>query len=163
MKAVTIDRGRLAGRMADEVAQFETAHPRSKELFKRAEKSLLGGVPMSWMVSYFAHPPLWVDEGHGAHFTCADGRRFLDVMRRIDDHDLVGVTDAPDVVVDVEVLAVEAEDTARDEALDRGCHASNFTTERSTSPWCIFSNAASTSPMPIVSDTKSCNGSLPCR
>ena len=36
------------------------------------------GVPMSWMTSYFAHPPVWVDEGHGAHFTCADGRRFLD-------------------------------------------------------------------------------------
>ena len=36
------------------------------------------GVPMSWMVSYFAHPPVWVAEGHGAHFTCADGRRFLD-------------------------------------------------------------------------------------
>jgi glutamate-1-semialdehyde aminotransferase len=33
---------------------------------------------MSWMASYFAHPPVWVDEGHGAHFTCADGRRFLD-------------------------------------------------------------------------------------
>ena len=36
------------------------------------------GVPMSWMVSYFAHPPIWIDEGHGAHFTCADGVRFLD-------------------------------------------------------------------------------------
>jgi len=36
------------------------------------------GVPMSWMVSHFAHPPVWVAEGHGAHFTCADGRRFLD-------------------------------------------------------------------------------------
>jgi glutamate-1-semialdehyde 2,1-aminomutase len=36
------------------------------------------GVPMSWMASYFAHPPVWVAEGHGAHFTCADGHRFLD-------------------------------------------------------------------------------------
>ena len=36
------------------------------------------GVPMSWMASYFAHPPVWVAEGHGAHFTCADGLRFLD-------------------------------------------------------------------------------------
>jgi glutamate-1-semialdehyde 2,1-aminomutase len=36
------------------------------------------GVPMSWMASYFAHPPVWIDEGHGGHFTCADGRRFLD-------------------------------------------------------------------------------------
>jgi len=33
---------------------------------------------MSWMASYFAHPPVWIDEGHGAHFTCADGVRFLD-------------------------------------------------------------------------------------
>jgi len=36
------------------------------------------GVPMSWMASYFAHPPVWVSEGHGAHFSCVDGRRFLD-------------------------------------------------------------------------------------
>ena len=36
------------------------------------------GVPMLWMASYFAHPPVWIDEGHGAHFTCADGIRFLD-------------------------------------------------------------------------------------
>ena len=36
------------------------------------------------------------------------------------------------------------------------------TTERSTSPWCIRSNAASTSPMPISSVTNASRSSRPC-
>jgi len=54
------------------------------------------GVPMSWMVSYFAHPPVWVAEGHGAHFTCADGRRFLDT--NVGDKSTFGGIDPPAVV-----------------------------------------------------------------
>ena len=48
------------------------------ELREQGRAHMPYGVPMSWMVSYFAHPPIWIDEGHGAHFTCADGVRFLD-------------------------------------------------------------------------------------
>ena len=54
------------------------------------------GVPMSWMASYFAHPPVWIDEGHGAHFTCADGRRFLDT--NIGDKSTFGGIDPAPVV-----------------------------------------------------------------
>lgn len=57
---------------------FARRHPRCLELRERARACMPHGVPMSWMASYFAHPPVWVDEGHGAHFTCADGVRFLD-------------------------------------------------------------------------------------
>ena len=39
----------------------------------------------------------------------------------------------------------------------------NTTTERRTSPRCIFSKAASTSPMPMVSDTKASRSKRPCR
>lgn len=61
-----------------EIARYTREHPRCMELRSRGHASMPYGVPMSWMVSYFAHPPIWIDEGHGAHFTCADGIRFLD-------------------------------------------------------------------------------------
>jgi glutamate-1-semialdehyde aminotransferase len=61
-----------------ESARYEREHPRCFALRERARASMPHGVPMLWMASYFAHPPVWIDEGHGAHFTCADGRRFLD-------------------------------------------------------------------------------------
>jgi len=74
----TIDRGRLAARMADEVAQFGAAHPRSKALFERASRSLLGGVPMSWMAKWAGPYPVFVEEATGAHFRCVDGHDYLD-------------------------------------------------------------------------------------
>jgi glutamate-1-semialdehyde 2,1-aminomutase len=76
--ATTIDRGRLAARMADEVAQFEAAHPRSKALFERAARSLLGGVPMSWMAKWAGPHPVFVEEATGAHFRCVDGHDYVD-------------------------------------------------------------------------------------
>jgi glutamate-1-semialdehyde 2,1-aminomutase len=76
--AAAIDRGRLAARMADEVAQFEAAHPRSKELFERAARSLLGGVPMSWMAKWAGPYPIFVEEATGAHFRCVDGHDYVD-------------------------------------------------------------------------------------
>jgi len=76
--AAMIDRGRLAARMADEVAQFEAAHPRSKALFERATRSLLGGVPMSWMVKWAGPYPVFVEEATGAHFRCVDGHDYVD-------------------------------------------------------------------------------------
>ncbi len=73
-----IDRGRLAARMADEVAQFGAAHPRSKALFERASRSLLGGVPMSWMAKWAGPHPVFVEEATGAHFRCVDGHDYVD-------------------------------------------------------------------------------------
>ena len=74
----TIDRGRLAARMADEVAQFGAAHPRSKALSERASRSLLGGVPMSWMAKWAGPHPVFVEEATGAHFRCVDGHDYVD-------------------------------------------------------------------------------------
>jgi len=76
--ATTIDRERLAARMADEVAQFQAAHPRSKALFERAARSLLGGVPMSWMAKWAGPHPVFVEEATGAHFRCVDGHDYVD-------------------------------------------------------------------------------------
>ncbi len=76
--------------------------------------------------------------------TVEDG---VDRVRGVDHHALVVVPDHPDVVVDVEGLAVEAERPADDGVVDPRVVARHqrMTTERSTSPSCIRSNAASTS------------------
>jgi len=101
------------------------------------------------------------DADHAAaSYSAEDGLR---VMGGIDDEDLLVITDEPDVVVDLEVLTVEAEDSAGDDSFDAGAHGANTTTLRSTSPWCILSNAASTSPTPIFSLTNSSSGSRPWR
>ena len=73
-----VDPGRVTRLWERESARYARAHERCLALRERGRASMPHGVPMSWMVSYFAHPPVWIDEGHGAHFTCADGRRFLD-------------------------------------------------------------------------------------
>jgi glutamate-1-semialdehyde aminotransferase len=73
-----VDPGRVAQLWQRELARFAREHPRCLALSERARGSMPHGVPMAWMVSYFAHPPVWVTEGHGAHFSCVDGRRFLD-------------------------------------------------------------------------------------
>jgi glutamate-1-semialdehyde 2,1-aminomutase len=73
-----VDQALVATLWEREIARYAREHPRCLELREQGRAHMPYGVPMSWMVSYFAHPPIWIDEGHGAHFTCADGVRFLD-------------------------------------------------------------------------------------
>src|SRR3954452_23909253 len=105
-----------------------------------------------------------VGEHDRGHPPAADG---LDdrggVVRGVDHQHLVVVPDQPDVVVDVEVLPVEAEHPADDDLLDPSGHRQNTTTLRSTSPRCIFSKASSTSLRAMVSETNSSSGKRPCR
>jgi glutamate-1-semialdehyde 2,1-aminomutase len=75
----SIDRSRLAARLAEEEQRFVREHPRSQELFERAKGSLLDGVPMNWMVRWAGAFPVFVKEGAGAHFTDVDGHRYLDL------------------------------------------------------------------------------------
>jgi glutamate-1-semialdehyde aminotransferase len=74
----TLDRTRLADLMAAETRTFSERHPRSAALFERARGSLLGGVPMNWMVKWAGPFPLFVDEARAAHFTCVDGHEYVD-------------------------------------------------------------------------------------
>ncbi len=76
---MTIDRARLKDRLAEELRRFEEAHPRSRMLFERARGSLLGGVPMNWMVRWAGSFPIFVAHGEGAHFTDVDEHRYLDL------------------------------------------------------------------------------------
>jgi len=75
----SISRTRLAALMERETKRFVDEHPRSRALFDRARASLLGGVPMNWMVRWSGPFPLFVREARGAHFTDVDGHRYLDL------------------------------------------------------------------------------------
>ena len=73
-----IDRSRLKSLMEREQKRFVNDRPKSKALFERAGKSLLGGVPMNWMVKWAGAFPPFVREAHGAEFFDVDGHRYID-------------------------------------------------------------------------------------
>jgi glutamate-1-semialdehyde 2,1-aminomutase len=76
---MSIDRQRLGTLLQVEQQRFLETHPRSGALFERARKSLLGGVPMNWMVRWAGAFPIFVADAQGAHFTDVDGNRYLDL------------------------------------------------------------------------------------
>jgi glutamate-1-semialdehyde 2,1-aminomutase len=74
-----IDLTRVQSLMQREQQRFIDDHPKSKALFERAGKSLLGGVPMNWMVKWAGAFPPFVREAQGAHFYDVDGHRYVDL------------------------------------------------------------------------------------
>ncbi|HTT33043.1 MAG TPA: aspartate aminotransferase family protein [Candidatus Acidoferrum sp.] len=75
----TIDRSRLKKLQQREEARFIAEHPKSAELYKRAQNSLLGGVPMSWMKKWAGAFPIFVQSARGAHFTDVDQHDYVDL------------------------------------------------------------------------------------
>ncbi|MCB0146187.1 MAG: aspartate aminotransferase family protein [Caldilinea sp.] len=73
-----IERSRIQALLRAEEARFVETHPQSQALFARARQSLLGGVPMPWMVRWAGPFPVFVAEGKGAHFTDVDGHDYID-------------------------------------------------------------------------------------
>jgi glutamate-1-semialdehyde 2,1-aminomutase len=73
-----LDRARLGALMEREHRAFIAAHPRSAALHERAQRSLLGGVPMPWMVKWPGAFPPFVDVAEGARFRCVDGHEYAD-------------------------------------------------------------------------------------
>src|SRR6476469_3578812 len=73
-----IDRARLRRLIERERATFADRHPRSRELFAETSKTLLGGVPMSWMTMWAGGYPLFFAEASGARVTDVDGHTFVD-------------------------------------------------------------------------------------
>jgi len=73
----SIDRERLATLKAREDEVFVARHPRSCELFQRAQAHMLDGVPMNWMTRWSSPFPPYVAEAHGARFTCVDGHEYV--------------------------------------------------------------------------------------
>ena len=74
----SVDRERLRGLLAEEDARFRRAHTRSAELWERAQRSLLGGVPMSWMSEWASPCPVFMAEARGAHLIDVDGNEYVD-------------------------------------------------------------------------------------
>src|SRR5947199_10666817 len=74
----SISRIRLQSLMQREQKRFVDERPKSKALFERAGKSLLGVVPMNWMAKWAGAFPPFVREAQGAHFFDVDGHRYID-------------------------------------------------------------------------------------
>jgi glutamate-1-semialdehyde 2,1-aminomutase len=75
----TGNREKLKKLQEREAKRFVAEHPRSAELYKRAQHSLLGGVPMNWMKKWAGEFPVFVTKAKGAHFTCADRKEYVDL------------------------------------------------------------------------------------
>jgi glutamate-1-semialdehyde 2,1-aminomutase len=63
---------------AREGSAFARTHDRSRALWERAKPVMPNGVPMSWLRTSYDHPPMFVDEGRGAHFRDVDGNDYVD-------------------------------------------------------------------------------------
>ncbi|HUD72757.1 MAG TPA: aspartate aminotransferase family protein [Dongiaceae bacterium] len=74
-----IERARVEAALAAETRRFAAGHPRSRALFERAQRSLLAGVPMPWMVRWAGGFPIFVAEGRGPRFTDVDGCDYVDL------------------------------------------------------------------------------------
>jgi len=61
-----------------ELARFGETHPRSRALAADARRSLLGGVPMHWMVRWPGGFPVFAAEAAGARFRDVDGNEYVD-------------------------------------------------------------------------------------
>ena len=64
--------------MTRELERFRAEHPRSHTLSEQAKHSLLGGVPMNWMVRWPGGFPVFAAEAEGARFTDVDGHEYVD-------------------------------------------------------------------------------------
>ena len=73
-----LNRSKLESLLKHEEQTFLRNHPKSSELFRRARKSLHGGVPMLWMIRWAGSFPVFVKEAKGAHFTDVDGHDYID-------------------------------------------------------------------------------------
>jgi len=61
-----------------ELERFEREHPRSRELAREAERFLLQGVPMPWMIRWAGGFPIFAAEAEGARFRDVDGHEYVD-------------------------------------------------------------------------------------
>ena len=64
--------------MTRELERFRAEHPRSHALSEQAKHSLLGGVPMHWMVRWPGGFPVFAAEAEGARVRDVDGHEYVD-------------------------------------------------------------------------------------
>jgi glutamate-1-semialdehyde 2,1-aminomutase len=74
-----VDPGRVRGLLERERTAFAERHPLSRELHRRAGGSLLGGVPMTWMLEWAGGFPVFLAEASGARVIDVDGHSYVDL------------------------------------------------------------------------------------
>jgi glutamate-1-semialdehyde 2,1-aminomutase len=72
-------RQRAQALLERELRRFEETHPRSLALSRRAHASLLGGVPMHWMLRWAGGFPVYAAEAWGSRFRDVDGIEYVDL------------------------------------------------------------------------------------
>ena len=75
---VEIDRARVRALIEREEKQFLKSHLRSRRMFERACKSMIGGVPMNWMIEWPGPFPIFAKKGRGSMVTDVDGHTYVD-------------------------------------------------------------------------------------
>jgi glutamate-1-semialdehyde 2,1-aminomutase len=75
---VEIDRNNVGAVIEHEAREFSKANPRSKRLFERARKSMIGGVPMNWMIEWPGSFPIFAKKARGSMITDVDGHTYVD-------------------------------------------------------------------------------------
>jgi glutamate-1-semialdehyde 2,1-aminomutase len=73
-----LDRDRLGELLGAEEERFVRTHRRSGELYERAKRSLLAGVPMPWMTEWAGPYPVFAATASGARITDVDGNQYVD-------------------------------------------------------------------------------------
>jgi glutamate-1-semialdehyde 2,1-aminomutase len=74
-----VDRERLGSLLAREVERFVAEHPRSRALHERARGSLVGGVPMPWMMLWAGGFPVVGAGARGSRIVDVDGHEYVDL------------------------------------------------------------------------------------
>lgn len=75
---VEINRERLTSLIERENRRFVEDHPKSRDMFERAKRAMIAGVPMNWMLEWAGAFPLFAAQGKGATVTDVDGRAYVD-------------------------------------------------------------------------------------
>jgi glutamate-1-semialdehyde 2,1-aminomutase len=73
-----VDRARLTALLQAETDRFRAEHRESHARFAQACGSLLGGVPMTWMLKWAGGHPLFAARARGAAIEDVDGHRYVD-------------------------------------------------------------------------------------
>jgi glutamate-1-semialdehyde 2,1-aminomutase len=74
-----VERARFEEIWRRERERFADSHPRSHALWDRARRSLIGGVPMTWMLEWAGQFPLFMESASGARVACVDGHEYVDL------------------------------------------------------------------------------------
>ncbi len=74
-----LDRSRLTALLGEELTRFAERHPLSAQLHEEARRSLLGGVPMPWMMRWAGGFPVYLAHAGGSRVTDVDGHEYVDL------------------------------------------------------------------------------------